>query len=466
MGMFDSFRIKYQSEKYIEVQTKRFDSSLAVWEIGQRVNNSIGLSIYLESFDINGYYGDRKISRNALLVILDGVFVDYGVCKDDLEVDKLTICLRKLWENDRVAKYGLMKLLNRSDIKFKLLSESVDVLKNTVYSYKDFESSKGKPPKKRFSFGLLKEYDFDKEDVGSLLITQIDEIEKKDVMIETKSYISSQEYIANNLKSSIESAVLYADISSLLHIYNDIIDDMVQPSYKNYLTDLVQETHFLYSSSYVFNEEYLLLNSILKDVGCKVGNHIFSSQYIEADYMLNVKGLSVFDVFKDNLENVLSKYSNVVIDYIYCSKNNMADCVLLFGDLLKNIEITSEMLSNGEIIPMPQGAFVYNKYYFLDYLVEMHIDIDNILNDKGENFICAYWNSNRLNLYENSYIQYVEKLLKNGVKVSIDKAHNGGVEIIATNEAQSKLLSLYESSLLISDDVNNVKELKMEVKKI
>jgi hypothetical protein len=115
MGMFDSFIVEIEGNP-VELQTKRFDSVLCSYRIGDVVGGAPGgVQVYLDKvgLDASGkpvYPEEKIVSRwTVLLALAHGLFVDYQVVAGELESEEALRCLRELrekWEDSA-------RLLNR-----------------------------------------------------------------------------------------------------------------------------------------------------------------------------------------------------------------------------------------------------------------------------------------------------------------------------------------------------------------
>jgi len=115
MGMFDSFIVEIEDHP-VELQTKRFDSVLCRYRIGDVVGGAPGgVQVYLDQvgLDASGQpvYPEEKIASRwtVLLALAHGLFVDYQVVADELDFEEALRRLRELrekWEDSA-------RLLNR-----------------------------------------------------------------------------------------------------------------------------------------------------------------------------------------------------------------------------------------------------------------------------------------------------------------------------------------------------------------
>ena len=117
MGMFDSFYIEVDGHVQ-ELQSKRFDCVLSHYHLGDWVSGSLpGVRVYFDRL----YLGDdgRQVYRaeadcanktTVFIVLVQGVFVDFQVHKDELTADAINLALGELRErwNDSARFQGFM----------------------------------------------------------------------------------------------------------------------------------------------------------------------------------------------------------------------------------------------------------------------------------------------------------------------------------------------------------------------
>lgn len=178
MGMFDSFYIAYQSNPRVEVQTKEFESSLLNWFLGDRVDNVPGLRVIKESFNLHNYYTNELSERIALLVLYNGIFVDYSVVSDDLDVARAEIMLNKLWSRSDFASIALTNILTWKSNQLNSANEQLFGLKGITSSYKYYLEDKNNPNKTKLvglANFLNNGIDFDTCSIDSVLIEKIDD---------------------------------------------------------------------------------------------------------------------------------------------------------------------------------------------------------------------------------------------------------------------------------------------------
>lgn len=105
MGMFDSLYIELDGREQ-EIQTKRFDCVLGHYHLGDWIDGSPpGVRVYFDSLwlDATGrrvYRADAECSRKTtlLIVLVQGVFVDYRIHEGELATEAIEPILRELRE--------------------------------------------------------------------------------------------------------------------------------------------------------------------------------------------------------------------------------------------------------------------------------------------------------------------------------------------------------------------------------
>ncbi len=117
MGMFDSFYIEVDGHEQ-ELQSKRFDCVLSHYRLGDGVSGSLpGVRVYFDRLCLGGdgkqvyrAEDDCASKTTVFIVLVQGVFVDFQVHKDELAADAINLVLGELRErwSDSARFQGFM----------------------------------------------------------------------------------------------------------------------------------------------------------------------------------------------------------------------------------------------------------------------------------------------------------------------------------------------------------------------
>ncbi len=141
MGMFDSFIVEIEDNP-VELQTKRFDSALCRYRIGDVVGGaSGGVQVYLDQVNLDAegkqVYSEEKIASRwtVLLAIAHGLFVDYQVVANELDSEETLRHLRELrekWEDSARLLNRLILALSEKQAQIARLQGRINHASNAI----------------------------------------------------------------------------------------------------------------------------------------------------------------------------------------------------------------------------------------------------------------------------------------------------------------------------------------------
>lgn len=238
------------------------------------------------------------------------------------------------------------------------------------------------------------------------------------------------------------------DIWGLRFIRNNVLNKNHDHKYIETIDMGFKEILELSSISYVLSGVYLGCELLHSDFGIKNNTYIYDDKYGYFEYLLSIKGLSIKSLsplIPDKIK-FLNKHAKIILEYIFNCSENFIEISDFFGEELKGIQIKKEWLMLGDGRTMLDECVEHNTY-FIDFLIDVGVDVDNIFNYSGRNFACEVLSSRR-GLGYNKIVKYLVSLYSRGIFLSLDAEHNAGQDFKLMDDSYAPIYAEYEKGLL------------------